>query len=311
MGYHLVQLARSGKRLTPILLVALLSIPFLLVPIIIVGSILGEGIIAPLFGTEEAINASAVTSGLVFTLIELLTYVAVILIVWLWLKAYEKRALTSIGLESSGALRKLGVGAAIGFGAFTVWLLIAYATGAVVLEPSPPQIVGSRALLGVLIASVGVLIAAAAEEVVFRGWALGVISARSTPALGVILSSVLFALPHALNDDITLLAMLNIGLYGAVLALWALLQGNIWGVIGFHWLWNFAQFNLYGFDVTETETLGGALVNFAYTANVPFMTAGVVAEDSLFLTLAASAAVVGLWIVLRGKRGEARASSST
>ena len=194
----------------------------------------------------------------------------------------------------------------IGFGVFTLWLLVAYATGAVVLESSPPQLVGTRALLGVLIASVGVFIAAAAEEVIFRGWVLPVMSARITPALGVILSAALFALPHATNDDITPLAMLNIGLYGAVLALWALYQGSLWGVIGFHWFYNFAQFNLYGFDVTPAETLGGALVNFAYTPNVPFMTAGVVTEDSLFLTLVALAGVVGLYGLIRGKRVGAR-----
>ena len=95
--------------------------------------------------------------------------------------------------------------------------------------------------------------------------------------------------------------MINIGLYGSVLALWALYEGSIWGVIGFHWFWNLAQFNLYGFDVTPTETLGGAVVNFAYTANVPFMTAGVVAEDSLFLTLAALAAIIYLYLLLRGR----------
>ena len=71
---RLIHLARSGKRLTPILLVAVLSLLFFLVPVI-VGSIIGEEVIVPLFGTEDTINASAVTKGLVFTLIELLVYV--------------------------------------------------------------------------------------------------------------------------------------------------------------------------------------------------------------------------------------------
>lgn len=295
--YHLVKLARSGKRLTPLLLVSILSLLFFLVPVII-GSEVGQAVLEPAFGTPEEVNASALSSGLLFTLTEFLIYTGAILVVWLWLRTYERRASRTVGLEAPGALRKLGLGAAVGFGAFTVWLLVAYGAGAVRLESSDPQLVGARVLGGVLIVSVGVLIAAAAEEVIFRGWALPVLSARTTPALGVTLSAVLFSLPHTLSNDITLLAMVNIGLLGAVFALWALLEGGIWSVIGFHWLWNFAQFNLYGFDVTESATLGGALVNFAYTANMPFVTTGVVAEDGLFLTLAALAAVVGLYLAL-------------
>lgn len=294
---HLVNLVRSGKRLTPTLIVALLSVIFLLVPAIL-GGIVGPALIAPLSGTEVAINASASRSGLVFTLTELVAYTLAIAFVWLWLRTYERRPLATVGLERDGAVRQLAVGAAIGFTAFTVWLVIATTTGAAVPEASAPHLVGVRALGGVLIASVGVLIAAAAEEVIFRGWALPVISARLTPALGVILSAVLFSLPHALNDDVTPLTMLNIGLYGAILALWALLQGSLWGVIGFHWLWNLAQFNIYGFDVTQSETLGGALVNFAYTTNVPFVTAGVVAEDSLLITLSLLVAIAGLYLLV-------------
>ena len=200
--------ARSGARLTPVAVVALLApLVFFLAPAVL-GSVASQTLIAPLFGTREALNASAVTSGLVFTLAELLSYVTAILLVWLWLRAYEGRSLVSAGLEPGGALGRLGRGALISFAAFTAWLLIAYASGAVVLEASAPQLVGWRALGGVLIASVGVFAAAAAEEAIFRGWALPVISARMGPALGVTSSAVLFALPHrsqrrhyAFDDD--------------------------------------------------------------------------------------------------------------
>lgn len=301
MFNRLTDMARSGARLTPTLLVGFLSVVFFLVPAILGGSLVGPALIAPRFGAEAAINASALRSGFVFTLTELVAYALAIALVWLWLRAYEGRPLATVGLGRDGAAKKFAFGAAIGFGAFTIWFLIAATTGAAIPETSPPQLVGVRALGGVLVASVGVLIAAAAEEVIFRGWALPVIAARLGPALGVILSAALFALPHVLNDDATPLMMVNIGLYGAVLALWALLQGSLWGVIGFHWLWNLAQFNLYGFDVTPSETLGGALVNFAYTANVPFVTAGAVAEDSLLLTLSLLVAVAGFYLRLERK----------
>ncbi len=55
------------------------------------------------------------------------------------------------------------MGALIGFVAFSLWTLGAYFTGAVTLEDAPSQLVGFSALIGVLLARVGVLIAAAAE----------------------------------------------------------------------------------------------------------------------------------------------------
>ena len=267
----------------------------------IFGSVIGHKLILPLFGGKALVNDSVYISGLVFTISELLSYVLAISLIFLWVKHYEEREFTSIGLPAVGATKGIFIGALIGLAAFSLWVIGAYSFGAVMLEDAPSQLIGVSAIGGVLLASVGVLIAAVAEEVIFRGWALSTLSIRYSPIIGIIVTATVFGLPHGLNDDINAIGLVNVGLGGIMLALWALNDGNLWRVIGFHWLWNLSQFNLYGFDLTSDETLGGALVNLQYTDRVPFITNGLVAEDGLVITLALVIAILGLIRSLKNK----------
>ena len=71
-------------------------------------------------------------------------------------------------------------------------------------------------------------------------------------------------------------------------------QQSLWTLIGFHWFYNWTQFSVLGLDVTPEENLGGAIINLAYTNQVPFITRGFVAEDGLLMTLLALLAIAFL-----------------
>jgi hypothetical protein len=83
--------------------------------------------------------------------------------------------------------------------------------------------------------------------------------------LGVLLSSLIFAALHLLNPNLSWVAVLNLVLVGIFLALWALWEGGIWGVCGFHISWNWAQGNLFGFEVSGQSVQGGILFNLMET----------------------------------------------
>ena len=51
---------------------------------------------------------------------------------------------------------------------------------------------------------------------------------------------------HLLNAGATVLSFLNLTLSGIFFALYAIKDGNIYGVCGLHMGWNFAQGNIYG-----------------------------------------------------------------
>ena len=127
-------------------------------------------------------------------------------------------------------------------------------------------------------------------------------------ALGAIGSAVFFALPHGLNDDITPLALVNIVLLSYFFALYAIHQRSLWGVIGFHWFYNWTQFSFLCLDVVPDNNFGGAVFNLEYTDTVPFITSGVVAEDGPIMTVIG---VIGVIVMTRFFRKQQAESVST
>ncbi|WSG19505.1 CPBP family intramembrane metalloprotease [Nonomuraea sp. NBC_01738] len=87
-----------------------------------------------------------------------------------------------------------------------------------------------------------------------RGFLLPVIGARWGAVAGVGVSSLFFVVLHLLNPGITLLSVVNIVLVGVLLSLYALFEGALWGVCLWHAAWNWAQGNLFGFEVSGQVT---------------------------------------------------------
>ena len=100
-----------------------------------------------------------------------------------------------------------------------------------------------------------------AEEALTRGWLLPVIGARYRPIYGVIISSVIFAIFHSFNPNLGPIAILNLFLFGVFTALYALYEGGLWGIFSIHAVWNWAQGNIFGFEVSGGTASGGTLFN--------------------------------------------------
>nr|WP_321452723.1 type II CAAX endopeptidase family protein [uncultured Carboxylicivirga sp.] len=91
------------------------------------------------------------------------------------------------------------------------------------------------------------------EEIVFRGYIQTSISESLNPFWGLFISSVLFALLHGLNPDLTLVAISNIFLAGFFIGRLFQLSKSLWAAIGFHTVWNFTQGPVYGFAVSGND----------------------------------------------------------
>lgn len=89
-----------------------------------------------------------------------------------------------------------------------------------------------------------------AEELLARGYWLQNISDGSNLSLAVLFSSVLFALIHAYNSNVSWLAYLGLFLSGVFLAFCYLRTRNLWLPIGFHLGWNFFEGVVFGFPVS-------------------------------------------------------------
>ena len=193
-------------------------------------------------------------------------FIGIFILIWLWLKFYEKRPFTSIGLEKDNALLKYLRGFALGILIFAGAVGILASVGFVTLDPNgDPSMQGIAALSGVLIVLLGWIVQGAAEEVLTRGWMLPILSVRYKPWVGILVSSIFFAILHSLIPNLSLIAMLNLALFGLFAAFYALREGSIWGICALHTSWNWVQGNIFGLQVSGGELGGGSLLNLQET----------------------------------------------
>jgi membrane protease YdiL (CAAX protease family) len=119
---------------------------------------------------------------------------------------------------------------------------------------------GAASVLGVLVLLIGWIVQGGAEEILARGYLLPVVGSRYGTLLGIFVSSLVFAIWHLLNPNLSLLAVINLFLYGIFAAFYALYEGGLWGVCAFHSVWNWVQGNFYGFEVSGAAFGGSSLL---------------------------------------------------
>ena len=156
----------------------------------------------------------------------------------------EKRKLSTMGIVRKNAAKDYLIGFAIGIGLFAAALLLCVVTGAAKVRFSG----GSFGII--LLFLISYLIQGMSEEVLLRGYFMISLARKNSIGWAVIMSSVMFALLHIFNAGISLLAIVNITLYGMLMAVYMLKHGNIWGVCAIHSAWNFVQGNIFGVQVS-------------------------------------------------------------
>jgi membrane protease YdiL (CAAX protease family) len=98
---------------------------------------------------------------------------------------------------------------------------------------------GASAYLQSVLAVVALLAPAAlAEELMFRGLPQVLLGRALGMGVAIVALSAIFGVFHALNPDVTPLAIGNIALAGVLLALAFLLPGGLWTAWGVHLGWN-------------------------------------------------------------------------
>jgi membrane protease YdiL (CAAX protease family) len=309
-GNHLFELARSGQRLPHLILAIVLGFVFVIVSQL-VGGIPAALIVMALSMAEASQPALDNVEGMMAMLTPdtaleqviflILAFGPIFLILWVWLALYEKRRLRTIGLEIQGAVQKYLRGLVIGLLMFSAAVGISALFGFVAFERGDPQQQGLVVLGSVLFVFAGWMVQGAAEEALTRGWLLPVIGARYHPLLGIIISSIIFAVYHSLNPNLNPIAMLNLVLFGLFAALFALYEGGLWGIFSIHSVWNWAQGNLYGFEVSGVFPAGGALFNLMETGPDVVTGGAFGPEGGLAVTLVLLVSCALVWMAGRRK----------
>jgi len=145
--------------------------------------------------------------------------------------------LARFGRDSAGGMA-LGVGNMLFIGAVIL-----------ALKPQPLQ-AGNASWGAFLLDAIALLPAAAAEELAFRGYLQRLFTTWRGPVVGVLVPSILFGLFHALNPNVSVLALVNITLAGMVFALAVERTGTLWLAIAYHYAWNLTQGPILGLPVS-------------------------------------------------------------
>jgi len=205
-------------------------------------------------------------------------FVFMIPALFLWVRWAEGRQLATLGFVKKGSLVGLVKGLAVGFLLFSLVALLMLLSGAGSFEWGQLTLEPFLYILA---------------------WLLPVAVKKTNLPIGLLTSSLLFALLHLGNPDIGILPIINIALFGLFASLYLLRTDNIWGIIGLHAAWNFSQGNIYGFSVSGTD-VDAAVLNFIPKSEWSWLTGGAFgAEASIFSSLILLLAVLYLLIKMK------------
>ncbi len=163
----------------------------------------------------------------------------------------------SLGLTfHTGWFRDLAIGFAVGFGSLLI--AVAIASKGLHFSFTTAGLATVKSLIGSLVL---LFAAAVAEEAMFRGYGLQTLSRAKLAWLGVLLTSVPFALVHLSNPNVVpVVTFANTALAGIWLAAAYLRTRSLWLALGVHWSWNWALGWFFGLPVSGINLVSNPLL---------------------------------------------------
>jgi len=223
-----------------------LRIVWRLVAFLIVTSILAVVLLLPLLLLHPA-GGTVLAEGLLVA--------AILGGSWIMTRFVNRKPLGAIGLFiHPRMLYEVGMGLLLGFlmmaGIFACELLLGYVS---VVERQPDLV---EALGGIGSLGVEFTLAAALEELLFRGYFFQTLLQGIGLLPAALVMSVLFALAHGFNPEISWLGGFNIFLAGLWLSVAYAKTRSLWLPIALHLGWNFSQSAIFSFPTSGLDFSG-------------------------------------------------------
>lgn len=196
-----------------------------------------------------------------------------------------------------GWLTDLGIGTALGAASLLLAALLATAARGVhfSIDPVSAGSIGKTLAVSALV----FVFAAAAEEILFRGYPLQTLTRANLAWLGVFLTSVPFAAAHLYNPHVVPgITFLNTALAGVWLAAAYLRTRRLWLPLGLHWSWNWVQASLLGLPVSGIDRIAPAPLLHAINSGPDWLTGGAYGIEggaACTIALLVSTAVIWRW----------------
>ena len=176
-------------------------------------------------------------------------------------RVLEQLPWRSLGLTlHSGWLRDLVIGSVTGFAFILIAVAIAKLGGGLHFSFANDGLPAlSRSMIGSVVL---LLVAALAEEAMFRGYGLQTLARARLASLGVLLTCALFGAVHLANPNVVPgFTMVNTALAGIMFAVAYLRTRSLWFPWGIHWAWNWALGWFFGLPVSGMSVASHTLLD--------------------------------------------------
>lgn len=219
----------------------------------------------------------------------------------LYCKIFEKRKITSLGINKKVYDYIAGAGIAL--------LLLAIIAGVCCVTGvmSFNGFTSGADYIYLLVLFAAFIVQGSAEELVCRGFLLTSLSKKVTLPVAIFVSSTAFTLPHLPTvleaaPQFALIGVINLYLVSAVFSMLFILRSNIYVVCGLHSVWNFVLNGAMGLSVSGSETNANSLINLnVNTENI--LTGGVYGLEASIVTTVVLGIVTFILVGIYHKRG--------
>lgn len=166
-------------------------------------------------------------------------------VIYIYRKFIDRKTVFSLGFEVKNKTMDMILGMVVGFGLMLIGFLALKFTNH--LEVTDIQY-SSKVVFGGFFFFI---IVAIVEEVIFRGYVLtNFMDSFKNKYLALFLSSLLFAIFHGLNPNLSFVGFINLFVAGLALGITYIHTKNLWFPIFLHLSWNYFQGPIFGFEVS-------------------------------------------------------------
>ena len=232
----------------------IMTVIFSSVAVIVIALIYGMDLASLSTNARDLIKDLGLPANII---ISLFGFLAMLLTAWLFRHFIDRQSFRSLGFSFTGRIKDLLFGFILGFVMISAGFVVLLVSGTLSLEMIQAN---GLLLFGYLIFF---LIGSCNEEIMIRGYILTNLCSSMNRYLALFLSSLLFALMHLGNSNVTWLAFINILLAGVLLGIYFIHQKNLWLPIGLHFSWNYFQGPVYGFEVSGVNIKGMVIQNMS------------------------------------------------
>lgn len=221
--------------------------------------IIGEGIvIAICFACGKNPLRGEMFSTNIMMLMMYYGYFVLIGIMLLYWKLFQKKTLSELGFT-----RKAGsyiIGVVTGTVLVVISVLLIVFTGAI----SYNGVFDNIDFVFILLMFAGLIFQGAMEEILCRGIVMQLLIKKTNIPVTILISSMLFIIPHLFNIEkvsggIIFFTIVNLFLISIVFSLLTIYFKNIWVACGFHTVWNFILYNIFGMNLSGNDEIKAAV----------------------------------------------------